>query len=111
MDRADKYYRQALSLEPDNPIRLNDLAYFLIDNDRNVNQGMVLVDKALDLKPQYYLYLHTKGWGLYKQKKYKESLEMLQKSWDIRRQNAIYDHPLFLHLDAAKKSVIGQKNN
>jgi tetratricopeptide (TPR) repeat protein len=111
MDIAEKYYRQALSLEPDNPMRLNDLAYFLINNDRNVNQGMELVDKALELKPQYYLFLHTKGWGLYKQKKYKEALELLQKSWDLRRQNAVYDHPSYLHLEAAKKALEGQKNN
>jgi len=108
-DKANEYYQHALSLEPKNPLRLNDLAYFLIDKDRNVNKGMELVDKALELKPQYYPYLHTKGWGLYKQKKYKEALEMLQKSWDIRRQNAIYDHPSYLHLEAAKKAVANQK--
>jgi hypothetical protein len=36
---------------------------------------------------------------------------MLQKSWDLRRQNAVYDHPAFLHLEAAKKAAAGQKNN
>jgi tetratricopeptide (TPR) repeat protein len=105
MDKAEGYYRQALSLEPDSPVRLNDLAYFLINNDRNINQGMELVEKALELKPDYYLYLHTKGWGLYKQRKYKEALEILQKSWDLRRQNAVYDHEAYLHLEAAKKAV------
>ena len=50
MDKADKYYRKALSLEPENPVRLNDLAYFLIDKDRNVNEGMELVEKALEIK-------------------------------------------------------------
>ena len=111
LDKADKYYHQALSSEPESPVRLNDLAYFLIDKDRNVNRGMELVEKALELKPQYYPYLHTRGWGLYKQKKYNEALEMLQKSWDLRIQNAIYDHEAFLHLEAAKKAVASQKNN
>jgi hypothetical protein len=55
--------------------------------------------------------LHTKGWGLYKQGKYQEALEILQKSWDLRMKNAIYDHEAFLHLEAAKKAVAGQKNN
>jgi tetratricopeptide (TPR) repeat protein len=109
--KAEKLYQQALLLEPENPVRLNDLAYFLIDKDRNVNRGIELVEKALELKPQYYTYLHTKGWGLYKQQKYKEALEILQKSWDLRMKNAIYDHEAFLHLEAAKKAVAGQKNN
>jgi len=109
MERADKYYRKALSLEPESVMNLNNLAYFLIDKDRNVNEGMELVDKALNSRPEYYLYLHTKGWGLYKQGKYQEALDLLQKSWDLRRKNAIYDHESFLHLEAAKKAVAGLK--
>ena len=64
--------------------------------------------KHLALSPQDYKYLHTKGWGLYKQGKYQEALELLQKSWDLR---PIYRHRIFLHLEAAKKAVAGQKNN
>jgi tetratricopeptide (TPR) repeat protein len=108
-DKAEIYYRQALSLEQESPARLNTLAYFLIDKDRNVNEGLELVEKALKLSPGYYGYLHTKGWGLYKQGKFQEAKEMLQKSWDLRRQNAIYDHEAFLHLEAAKKAVASQK--
>jgi Tfp pilus assembly protein PilF len=109
MNKAEEYYRQALSLEPGSPVRLNDLAYFLIDKERNINQGMELVEKALELRPDYYIYLNTKGWGLYKQGKYKEALETLQKSWDLRKEKAIYDHDAFLHLEAAKKAVTEQK--
>ena len=32
---------------------------------------------------------------------------MLQKSWDLRRKHAVYDHEAFLHLEAAKKAVAG----
>jgi tetratricopeptide (TPR) repeat protein len=111
IDKAEKYYRQAFSLESESPVMLNDLAYFLIDKDRNINEGMELVEKALKLRPEYYLYLHTKGWGLYKQRKYKEALKILQRSWDLRRQHAIYDHEAYLHLEVAKKAVAGQKYN
>jgi Tfp pilus assembly protein PilF len=91
LDNAEEYYRRALSLEPENPVRLNDLAYFLIDKELDINEGLKLVDKALELKPDYYNYLHTKGWGLYRQGKYQEALGILQKSWDLRRKKAIYD--------------------
>jgi tetratricopeptide (TPR) repeat protein len=111
IDKADKYLRHALTLEPNNPLRLNDLAYLLIDRDRNVDQGMELIDKALAIRPQSYAYLHTKGWGMYKQQKYREALEILQKSWDLRMQNAVYDHEAFLHLEAARKAVTYQRSN
>jgi TolB-like protein/Tfp pilus assembly protein PilF len=110
-DKAEEYYRKALSLEPDEPGRMNDLAFLLIDSERNITEGINLVDKALELKPDNYLFLHTKGWGLYRQGKYGEALNMLQKSWDLRREKAVYDHQAFLHLDSAKKAVASQKNN
>jgi TolB-like protein len=110
-DKAEEYYRKALSLEPDEPGRMNDLAFLLIDSERNITEGINLVDKALELKPDNYLFLHTKGWGLYRQGKYGEALNMLQNSWDLRREKAVYDHQAFLHLDSAKKAVASQKNN
>jgi len=111
LDEAEEYYRQAFSLEPVNPNRMNTLAYFKIDKDRNINEGIELVSKALELRPDNYNFLHTYGWGLYKQGKHKEALEILQKSWDLRREKAIYNHEAYLHLEAAKKAVASQKNN
>ena len=104
-DTAEEYYRKALSLEPKSQGRMNNLAYFLIEKDRNVNEGMELVDKVLETYPDNFNYLHTKGWGLFKQGNYREALEILQKSWNIRREKAIYNHEAFLHLESAKKAV------
>ena len=110
-DKAEQYYRSALSMEPEKPKRMNDLAFFLIDNDRNVDEGMKLVDKALELSPDNYLFLDTQGWGLYKQGKYDKALEIIQKSWDLRREKAVYDHTAYLRLEEVKKAVASQKNN
>ena len=109
--RAEEYYRQAFSLDSANSDRINDLAYFLIDKDRNINEGLELVDRKLVLSPGDFLLLDTKGFVLYKQGKYQEALKIFQKSWDIRREKAKYDHEAFLHLEAAKKAVANQKNN
>jgi tetratricopeptide (TPR) repeat protein len=108
-DKAEEYYRRALSFEPENPDRLNYIAYFLIDRDRNITEGMNLVDKVLELNPDNYQYLRTKGWGLYKQGKYKEALSILQRSWDLRINNTIYSYKAFLELEEVKKAVAGQK--
>jgi tetratricopeptide (TPR) repeat protein len=104
-DKAEEYYRRALSMEPEKPGRMNELAFFLIDNDRNVDEGMNLVNKALVLSPDNYLFLDTQGWGLYKQGKYDKAQEIIQKSWDLRREKAVYDHPAFLRLEEVKKQL------
>ena len=109
--KAEEVYRKALSLEPENPVRLNNFAWFLIDKDRNINEGLDLIDKALALSPGNFEYLDTKGWGLYKKGNYQEALDILTKSWNLRREQAVYYHKAYLHLEAAKKAVAGQKNN
>ena len=108
LDKAEEYYREALLLQPGNPDQLNNLAWFLIDKDRNVEEGIELSDKALNLSPDDYLIIDTKGWGLYKQGKYKEALDLLEKAWNLK---PIYDYEVYLHLEAAKKVVARQNIN
>jgi len=105
-DKAEEYFRQALSLEPENPLRMNSLAYFLIDKNRNINEGLNLAESALKLQPENYSFLDSKGWGLYKQGKSKEALDLIQKSWDLK---PVYSHQIYLHLEEVKKTVTGQK--
>jgi tetratricopeptide (TPR) repeat protein len=107
---AERYYNKALSLDPVNFLIMNRYAFFLIDSNQNLNKGLDLINKALTLNPDNYLFLETKGWGLYKQGKYQEALDILQQSWDLRREKAVYNHEAYLHLEAAKKAVSNQKN-
>jgi tetratricopeptide (TPR) repeat protein len=108
LNKAEEYYRQALSLEPENSIRMNNLAWFLIDKDRNIVEGLKLIDEALELSPDSYYMLDTKGWGLYKKGNFKQALELIEKSDSLK---PIYSHELYLHLEEVKKAVASQKNN
>ena len=91
LDKAEKYYRNAVSLEPELPVWTRLLAFFLIDKELNINEGMELVEKALEINPDSYNNQHI-SWGFYKQGKYQESLEILQKSWDLRMEKDVYNH-------------------
>jgi adenylate cyclase len=108
LDKAEEYHRLEVALEPNNPDRLWDLGWFLIDKDRNVDEGLKLVDKALELRPDFYWYLDAKGWGLYKQGKFNEALKYIEKCIDL---SPSYRHNVHLHLEAAKKAVVNQKSN
>ncbi len=106
LNKAVEYYRQLLSIQPENPGRMYNLAYFLIDKDQNINEGLELVDKALELSPDNYNYLDCKGWGLYKQGKNKEALELLEKSWKLCPR--IYNNAYF-HIQEVKKAIGSQE--
>lgn len=102
---AEEYFRDAYSSEPDNVYRMYDLAWFLIDNGRDIEEGLELIDKALELRPDLkWFLLDGKGWGLYQQGKYREALRVLQECWDSR---IYYEHSVYLHLEAAKEAVTG----
>ena len=108
-DKAEKYYRRALLFEPENPGLLNEFAWFFARNNRKPAEFTNAIDKALKLattKWDYYNYLDTKGWGLYKQGKYQEALEIIEKSWNLKPR---YNHIIYLHLEKVKKAVAGQK--
>jgi tetratricopeptide (TPR) repeat protein len=108
IDKAEKYYQKVLMLRPDNPMVMNDFGFFLIDKNININEGLVLVDKALKLSPDNLYFLDTKGWGLYKRGEYQEALKVLEKSDSLK---PVYNHELYLHLEAVKKAIANQKKN
>jgi tetratricopeptide (TPR) repeat protein len=105
-DRAEEYYRQALVLQPENPYRYYNLAKFLIDKDRNVTEGIELIEKASGLGLDEFYYADCKGWGFFKQGKYKEALDLIQNSREAR---PVYDHKVYLHLEAAIKNKSSNK--
>ena len=55
-DKAEKYYRQALSLEPSNAARIKVMAGFFIDNNRNLEEALSLIDKAIGTASSPYNY-------------------------------------------------------
>ncbi len=107
-DKAEKYFREALALEPESPLMKSNLSWFIIENDLNIQEGEGLIDKALESNPDNSRFLDIKGRYLFKQGKFKEALKVLEKSWELK---PFYDHEIYLHLEAAKKAVANQKNN
>jgi AraC-like DNA-binding protein/tetratricopeptide (TPR) repeat protein len=107
--QAEEFYRKALSLEPENPAYMKQFADFLINNNLNLNEVTGLMDMAIKFaqnKYDYYNYLDTKGWSLYKQGKYKEALEILQKAWD---EAPFKLYSFKSHLEEVNKMVASQK--
>ena len=107
MDQAEMHYRKAYELSgSQNDFGKYHLANFLINNDINVDEGMGLIEVLLDTRSDNLVLLKLKGRGLYKQGKYEEALKLILKADSLKPQ---YNHILYLHLEAAKKAVAGQK--
>jgi tetratricopeptide (TPR) repeat protein len=61
LDKAEECYRDAISLEPDNPGRIYTLVNFFLDNDLKINEVLDLIDKCLSYDPDRPGYLDAKG--------------------------------------------------
>ncbi|MCX6254511.1 MAG: hypothetical protein NTV31_08560 [Bacteroidia bacterium] len=82
LDKAEEHYRLALQLGPTRTAAMDNLAYLLIYFDKNIEEGMKLINKALKLSPGNPDLLHTLGLGYYKQRKYEEALTNLEVAKD-----------------------------
>jgi len=102
IDEAENYYRQALALDPGNVLRMHDLAWALIDNDIDIDKGVELVEKVVEVIPDDSNIIDTWGWGLHKQGKYEEALKTLKQSWELR---GPYSPVIYQHLQEAEKAI------
>lgn len=104
-DKAINIYSDLIVKNPQYPWTKNRLGYMLIDNDIDVNEGMELIERALEIQPDNSTFLATKGWGLYKQGQLEESLAILKESWDLRPS---YNHDHYLHIQEVEKTLANQ---
>jgi tetratricopeptide (TPR) repeat protein len=106
-DEAEDYYRQSIALEPEKLVWVRDFAWFLIDNDINIEEGLQLSENILEMYPEYWPSIDAKGWALYKQGKYEEALTLLKDSWDLR---PAYVHTGYLHIQEIEQAIANQSS-
>jgi tetratricopeptide (TPR) repeat protein len=82
LDKAEEHYRRAVQINPSDPLLMNDLASFLIRYDRNIDEGMKLIKRALEILPGKGSFLWTQGRGYYKQGKFEEAYSILNVAKD-----------------------------
>ena len=99
--KAEEFYRESIVKEPENLAWKNTLAWFLIDKEINVEEGVKIISNILEKEPDNYNYLDTKGWGLYKLGDVEKAYEYIKKSWDTK---FIYNHEIYLHLQEITKA-------
>lgn len=100
--QAETYYRRALDNDQGNPYLMNSLGNHLIEYGINVDEGMALVSGALEKVPGDVFMLESKGWGLYRQGRFKESLKQLESTWEML---PVYDRKLHDHLLSARMAA------
>lgn len=105
---AEDVFRKCLKMYPDSHEVLNYLAYMWAEQDRNLDEGLLYVNKAISLSPDNGAYVDTLGWIYYKQKKYNQALEQIKKANEMTKNDAtIVEHlgDIYFALQEKEKAI------
>ncbi len=79
-DASDRAYQEALILDPDNSIALNNYSYYLSLRGIKLDEAKEMSARSLEIEPDNAAYLDTFGWINYKMGNYQEAKKWIWKS-------------------------------
>jgi tetratricopeptide (TPR) repeat protein len=92
-DKAEPSFRKALELNPGQPQVLNYLGYSLVDMNINLDEGLGMIKKAVDARPDDGYIVDSLGWAYYRMNKFDDAVTELERAVQLRAGDAtINDH-------------------
>ena len=91
-DKSDNAYEDALKVDPDNTVILNNYAYYLSLRKKNLEKAEKLSRRSNELAPNNRSYIDTYGWILYQLGKYQEAELWLARAVKMGAKSAISEH-------------------
>ncbi len=76
-------YDSCLQWKPDNISCLNNYAYFLSEEDKDLDKAEQMSKKTIDEEPENPTYLDTYAWILFKQQRYEEAQKYIDKVLEL----------------------------
>nr|WP_245396544.1 tetratricopeptide repeat protein [Jiella sonneratiae] len=79
-DKAEPDFKKALELSPDQPQVLNYLGYSWVDMDRHLDEGLDMIKRAVDLRPNDGYIIDSLGWAYYRLGRYEDAVDQLERA-------------------------------
>ena len=91
--KAEADLKKALELFPDQPHVLNYLGYSWIDQGVNLDEGMEMINKAVQQRPDDGYIVDSLGWAYYRLGNYEEAVKKLERAIELKPEDpTINDH-------------------
>ena len=91
--KAEVDMRKALELQPEQPHVLNYLGYSWIDQGINLDEGMKMIKRAVDQRPDDGYIVDSLGWAYYRIGNYEDAVKNLERAIDLKPEDpTINDH-------------------
>lgn len=79
-DRADADFQAALKLQPDQAPILNYLGYSWVDRNVRLDEGLKLIERAVELRPDDGYILDSLAWAYYRMGRYDEAVDPMERA-------------------------------
>jgi len=90
---AEADLQKALQLGGEQALVLNYLGYSWIDQNRNLKQGLALIEKAVRQKPDDGYIVDSLGWAQFRMGNFKEAAKHLERAVELRPEDPVLnDH-------------------
>jgi len=92
-NKAEADMRKALELQPEQPHVLNYLGYSWIDQGVNLDEGMKMIKRAVEQRPDDGYIVDSLGWAYYRIGNYDDAVKNLERAIDLKPEDStINDH-------------------
>ena len=82
-DEAERDFRFALELEPDQPQVLNYLGYSLVELKTNLDEALDMIERAVEGRPNDGYITDSLGWVLYRLGRYDEAVVHMERAAEL----------------------------
>jgi tetratricopeptide (TPR) repeat protein len=79
-DEAEPDFRKALELEPGQPQVLNYLGYSFLEMNRNLDEALAMIERAVQAEPESGYIVDSYAWALFRLGRYAEALAPMEKA-------------------------------
>jgi Flp pilus assembly protein TadD len=79
-DEAEADFRKALALNPDQPQVLNFLGYSLVEQRRNLDEALGMIERAVAARPEDGYIVDSLAWALYRMGRFDEAVEPMERA-------------------------------
>ncbi len=92
-DRAEPEFRRVLEFVPDEPQVLNYLGYSLVEQRRNLDEALDMIERAVDGDPESGYIVDSLGWAYYRLGRYEEAVPVMERAVELLPEDPILnDH-------------------
>lgn len=92
-EKAEPNFKKSLELSANQPEVLNYLGYSWIDQGINLDEGMDMIRKAVELRPRSGFIVDSLGWAYFRIGKYDDAVRELERAVELMPQDpTINDH-------------------